>query len=102
MRDLVDSQPSSESKWFAVTKDAGLFDLAIELVSSSPTDPRTLLRAARDYAEQRPEFAVSAGLIALYWMSRGYGYQITTSDVLEDAYKSLILAAITQGLPMPN
>ncbi|MGZ8172274.1 MULTISPECIES: hypothetical protein [Methylobacter] len=97
LRDLVASQPGSEGKWFAAAKDAGLFDLAIELVSQSPTDPRTLLRAAHDYAEQRPDFALSAGLTALYWMSRGYGYQITATDVL-DAYKSLILAANHAGI----
>jgi hypothetical protein len=97
LRDLVASQPGSEGKWFAAAKDACLFDLAIELVSQSPTDPRTLVRAARDYAEQRPDFALSAGLTALYWMSRGYGYQITATDVL-DAYKSLILAANHAGI----
>lgn len=97
LRDLVASQPGSEGKWFAAAKDAGLFDLAIELVNQSPTDPRTLVRAARDYAEQRPDFALSAGLTALYWMSRGYGYQITATDVL-DAYKLLILAANHAGI----
>jgi hypothetical protein len=97
LRDLVRSQPGSEGKWFAAAKDAGLFDFAIELVRKSPTDPRTLIRAARDYAEQCPAFALSAGLFALYWMSRGYGYQITATDVL-DAYKSLILAANHVGM----
>lgn len=62
LRDLVASEPGAEGKWFAAAKDAGLFDLAIELVNKSPTDPRTLTRAARDYAEQCPEFALSAGL----------------------------------------
>lgn len=97
LRDLVANQPGSEGKWFAAAKDAGLFDLAIELVNKSPTDPRTLVRAARDYAEQQPGFAVSAGLTALYWMSQGYGYQITATDVL-DAYKSLMLAANHAGI----
>ncbi|WP_340124506.1 hypothetical protein [Methylobacter svalbardensis] len=97
LRDLVANQPGSEGKWFAAAKDAGLFDLAIELVSKSPTDPRTLVRAARDYAEQQPDFALSAGLTALYWMSQGYGYQITATDVL-DAYKSLMLAANHAGI----
>jgi hypothetical protein len=97
LRDLVASEPGAEGKWFAAAKDAGLFDLAIELVNKSPTDPRTLTRAARDYAEQCPEFALSAGLAALYWMSSGYGYQITATDVL-DAYKSLILAANNAGM----
>ncbi len=97
LRDLVASQPGSEGNWFAAAKDAGLFDLAIKLVSQSPTDPRTLIRAARDYAESRPGFSLSTGLTALHWMSRGYGYKITATDVL-DAYKSLILAAGHAGI----
>jgi hypothetical protein len=55
------------------------------------------VRAVRDYAEQQPDFSVSAGLIALYWMSHGYGYQITATDVL-DAYKSLMLAVNHAGI----
>jgi len=97
LRDLVANQPGSEGKWFAAAKDAGLFDLAIELVSKSPTDPRTLVRATRDYAEQQPDFALSAGFTALYWMSQGYGYQITATDVL-NAYKSLMMAASHAGI----
>jgi hypothetical protein len=97
LRDLVASQPGSECKWFAAAKDAGLFELAIELVSQSPTDPRTLMRTARDYAEERPDFAISAGLTVLYWMSRGYGYQITTTDVLE-TYFALLQAAHHAGI----
>jgi hypothetical protein len=97
LRDLVASQPGSEGKWFAAAKGAGLFDLAIELVSKSPTDPKTLVRAVRDCAEQQPNFAVSAGLTALYWMSQGYGYQTTAADVV-DAYKSLMVAANQTGI----
>ena len=92
LRNLVASEPGSEGKWFAAAKDAGLFDMAIELATKSPTDPRTLSRASRDFAEKRPDFAVSAGMAALYWMARGYGYNITASDVLE-AYSSVLKAA---------
>jgi len=81
LRDLIASTPGDEGKWFAAAKDAGLFDVAIELVQSSPTDPRTLIRAARDFAQKRPDFALSAGIAALHWMSQGYGYEITTADV---------------------
>jgi hypothetical protein len=97
LRDLVTSQPGSEGKWFAAAKDAGLFDLAIELVTKSPTDPRTLVRAARDYAEKQPNFAVSAGMAALYWMSRGYGYQITATEVME-AYSAILKATHSAGI----
>ena len=65
LRDLVASQPGNEGKWFAAAKDSGLFDLAIELANRSPSDPRTLIRAARDFAAERPEFALAAGMTAL-------------------------------------
>ncbi|TAL52254.1 MAG: hypothetical protein EPN89_02250 [Methylovulum sp.] len=96
LRDLVASQPGSEGKWFAAAKDASLFDVAIELVNKSPTDPRTLIRASRDFGEKQADFAVSAGMAALHWMSRGYGYQMTASDVLE-AYSSILNAASAKG-----
>lgn len=97
LRDLVASMPGVEGKWFAAAKDAGLFDLAIELVSLSPTDPRTLTRAARDYAEKQPDFALAAGLAALRWISLGEGYEITGADVL-DAYSAVTRAAPGAGV----
>ncbi len=92
LRDLIASTPGAEGKWFAAVKGAGLFDLAAELARQSPTDPRTLTRAARDFADKEPEFALAAGLAALHWMSLGYGYEITGGDVL-DAYAALMAAA---------
>ncbi|OZB31959.1 MAG: hypothetical protein B7X47_07885 [Ferrovum sp. 34-44-207] len=97
LRDLVESTPGSEGKWFAAAKDVGLFDVAIELATRSPTDPRTLTRAARDYAEEQPEFALSAGLAALQWISRGHGYEITGGDVL-DVHAAVMHAAAKAGI----
>lgn len=97
LRDLITSTPGAEGKWFAAAKDAGLFAVAIELAHSSPTDPRTLARAARDYREKQPDFAVAAGLAALRWISLGYGYEITGADVL-DAY-SAVMGAVPGGAP---
>jgi len=98
LRDLVASAPGAEGKWFAAAKDAGLFDVAIELVTRSPTDPRTLTRAARDYAEKQPAFALAAGLAALRWISLGHGYEITGTDVL-DAYSAVTQAAVNAVVP---
>jgi tetratricopeptide (TPR) repeat protein len=92
LRDLIASTPGAEGKWFAAAKDAGQFDVAIELVTRSPTDPRTLARAARDFATERPDFAVASGLAALHWISQGAGYDITGTDVL-DAYTAVMQAA---------
>ena len=98
LRDLIASTPGAEGKWFAAAKDAGLFDLAIELAARSPTDPRTLTRASRDYAEKQPDFALAAGLAALHWISRGHGYEITGGDVL-DAYAAVTQASVGAGVP---
>jgi hypothetical protein len=97
LRDLVASQPGNEGKWFAAAKDAGFFELAIELANRSPSDPRTLVRAARDFAEELPEFALAAGMTALRGIAKGWGYDITGIDVL-DAYATVLAAASAAGV----
>ena len=64
--------------------------------TSAPTDPKTLSRAARDLAEKQPDFATSAGLLAIHWLVHGYGYEITGADVL-GAYYDTIRAAGQTG-----
>lgn len=90
--DLVASQPGNEGKWFAAAKDSGLYELALELANRSPSDPRTLIRAARDFTVERPEFALAAGMTALRGIAKGWGYDITGVDVL-DAYAAVTAAA---------
>jgi hypothetical protein len=97
LRDLVASQPGQEGKWFAAAKDSGLFELAIELVNKSPTAPTTLIRAAKDFAEKRPDFAMAAAMAGLRHIISGYGYDITSADVL-DAYSALTQAAAVAGV----
>lgn len=80
--DLVASTPGQEGKLFAAAKDAGLYDEAIALAQRTPCDPRTLTRAARDFAAKEPRFAVEAGFAALRWIAAGYGYEIRGADVL--------------------
>jgi hypothetical protein len=53
----------------------------IALAKKTPTDPRTLARAARQHVEAAPGFAVEARLVALDWIAQGYGYEITSADV---------------------
>lgn len=97
LRDLVASLPGQEGKWFAAAKDAGFYELAIELANRSPSDPRTLIRAARDFAVDRPEFALAAGMTALRGITIGWGYDITGIDVL-DAYAAVMAAAGAAGV----
>jgi hypothetical protein len=81
LRDLVETTPGEEGKWFAAAKSVGLLDQALDLARRSPCDPRTLTRAARDFATEKPRFAVEAGLLALRWLVGGYGYEVTSVDV---------------------
>lgn len=92
LRDLIATTPGKEGKWFAAVKSAGLYDEAIELAGATPCDPKTLSRAARDFKTRRPAFARDAALLALRWFSEGYGYEITSADVVE-AYRHGLAAA---------
>lgn len=96
LADLVKTTPGDEGKWFAAAKDAGLYDEALALACRTPCDPKTLARAARDYAEEQPAFALQAGLLSLHWLLLGYGYEITSVDVW-DAYRATLAAAERQG-----
>jgi hypothetical protein len=97
LHDLVRTMPGDEGKWFAAAKEAGLYDEALALASASACDPRTLTRAARELAISQPDFAMGAGLLALYWLVHGQGYEITGADVWA-AYTATIGAAQTRGL----
>ncbi len=81
LADLVATTPGAEGKWFAAAKQAGLYDEALALADRSPCDPRTLARAARDFRETRPAFALGAAVLGLRWIGLGYGYEITAADV---------------------
>jgi hypothetical protein len=96
LEDLVTETPGEEGKWFAAAKDAKLFDEAIALAKRTPCSPQTLTRAARDFEEKSPEFAIEAGMAALRWLVEGYGYEITGLDVL-NAYAHTMKAAKNAG-----
>jgi len=93
---LAAQTPGEEGKWFTAARSAGLYSKAIELAMSTPCDPRTLTRAARDTVETEPVFAMQAGFAALYWLVQGYGYDITSLDVWA-AYNFTMQAAENCG-----
>jgi hypothetical protein len=93
---LVKTTPGEEGKWFAAAKEAGRYDEALALAGRTPCDPKTLARAARDFTDDQPAFAVGAGLLALHWMVQGYGYEITSVDVWQ-AYEAAVMAAKRLG-----
>jgi hypothetical protein len=101
LADLVRHTPGEEGKWFAAAKDARLFDEAIALANATPCDPKTLTRAARDFAQTNPAFAVEAGVAALRWLVQGYGYEVTTVDV-RAAYSHTLTAAANAGVSDVN
>jgi hypothetical protein len=96
LEDLVTETPGEEGKWFAAAKDAKLFDEAIALANRTLCSPQTLTRAARDFEEKRPQFAIEAGMAALHWLVEGYGYEVTGLDVL-NAYSHTMKAAENAG-----
>ena len=96
LNDLVASTPGQEGKWFAAAKDAGLYDLAIKLARQSPVDHRTLNRAALDFIETQPLFAIEAGFLSLSWILAGRGYEVTAGEVMT-AFDASLRAARVAG-----
>ena len=94
--DLVARTPGDEGKWFVAAKSAGLLAEAAELARTSPCDPKTLTRAARNFAASKPDFARSVGLAALQSLLCGYGYELTALDVV-DALSHTLEAARHNG-----
>ena len=95
LEDLVASTPGAEGKWFAAAKSAGLYDEAIALAMQTPCSPQTLSRAARDFLEKNPEFAMQAGLTAMHWLVAGYGYDVARGDVINAFVYTLDAARAT-------
>ncbi len=92
LADLIATTPGEEGKWFATAKELKLYDLALELANRTPCDPKTLTRAARDYVDTEPAFALGSAMAALRWLSEGWGYEVTSGDVV-DAYDRAMDAA---------
>jgi len=92
LADLIKTTPGEEGKWFATAKDLKLYELALQLADQSPCEPKTLTRAARDFLETEPEFALGAAMAALRWLNEGWGYEVTGIDVI-DAYELVLAAA---------
>jgi len=83
LADLIETTPGEEGKWFATAKELELYDLALELANQSPCDPKTLTRAARDFLDSAPAFALGSAMAALRWLSDGWGYEVASVDVIE-------------------
>ncbi|MEW8693551.1 MAG: hypothetical protein AB2535_21165 [Candidatus Thiodiazotropha endolucinida] len=93
LSDLIATTPGEDGKWFATAKELELYDLALELANRSPCDPITLTRAARDYLDPEPAFALGSAIAALRWLSEGWGYEVTSVDVAEAYDRAMDAAA---------
>ncbi len=93
LSDLIDTTPGEEGKWFATAKEPKLYVLALELANRSPCDSKTLTRAARDYLDSEPAFALGSAIAALRWLSEGWGYEVTSVDVVEAYDRAMDAAA---------
>jgi len=93
LSDLIATTPGEDGKWFATAKELELYDLALELANRSPCDPKTLTRAARDYLDAEPAFALGSAMAALRWLSEGWGYEVTSVDVVEAYDRAMDAAA---------
>jgi tetratricopeptide (TPR) repeat protein len=93
LSDLIATTPGEDGKWFATAKELELYDLALGLANRSPCDPKTLTRAARDYLDSEPAFALGSAIAALRWLSEGWGYEVTSVDVAEAYDRAMDAAA---------
>ncbi len=93
LSDLIGTAPGEEGKWFATAKEIKLYDLALELANRTHCDPKTLTRAARDYLDAEPAFALGSAMAALRWLSEGWGYEVTSVDVVEAYDRAMDAAA---------
>jgi len=93
LSDLIATTPGEDGKWFATAKELELYDLALELANRSPCDPKTLTRAAREYLDPEPAFALGSAIAALRWLSEGWGYEVTSVDVAEAYDRAMDAAA---------
>lgn len=73
LTDLVKTTPGEEGKWFATAKALKLYELALQLASQSPCEPKTLTRAAKYFLDSEPGFALGSALAALRWLNEGLG-----------------------------
>ncbi len=90
--DLIEKK-GSKGKWFAAAKSAGMLDLALECAETGDSDPNTLLRATRDFANKEPEFAFKVGMEAIViFLTSEFNEPITPYDIHIYYYEVLQVA----------
>lgn len=70
-----------KGKWFAAAKTAGYLDIALDCASDHGAAPATLIRAARDFADENPVFAAQVALRAVAHLLAGHGFDASPVDI---------------------
>jgi hypothetical protein len=89
--DLIEKR-GIKGKWFAAAKTAGQLDIALECAETGYSDPSTLLRATRDFAEKNPEFALQVGIEAVMIYLTGSFYDPIAPIDIRAAFTKLMSA----------
>ena len=90
--DLI-AKSGIKGKWFAAAKTAGQFDISLECAMTGDSDPDTLLRTTRDFAEKNPEFALKVGIEAVMTYLTGSFYDPIEPIDIRRAFTKLMDAA---------
>ncbi len=86
-----------KGKWFASAKSAGFLDIAVQCALSSSSDPSTLLRACRDYADKDFPFALVVGVLGIIRLMTGSFYDEVTATDIAYAYQQVERIAGDRG-----
>jgi len=79
----------TKGKWFASAKNEGFFDIAVKCALSYDSDPDTLLRACRDFADKEFPFALVVGVLGIIRLLTGSFYdEVTVADIV-NAYQQV-------------
>jgi hypothetical protein len=97
LSDLIAANIVEPGKWFATANKLKCFDLALELIKANPADPKTLNRAAKNRLDKEPNYSLNVAMSSLYWMTQGFGYEISNCDV-HDALSIIKQSAKELGL----
>jgi hypothetical protein len=87
-----------KGKWFAAAKSTGFLDIALACARTGGSDPNTLLRATRDFAEKDAEFAVSIGTEAIMIFLTAEFYDPVTGTDVNQAYNRVATVAEKAGV----
>ena len=83
-----------KGKWFASAKNAGFLDIALDCAQSSSSNPDTLLRASRDFAQKDLQFSFNVGIQGIIRLMTETFYEPVTATDIARAYQDIEKIAI--------